>query len=125
MKPVARETIAERIGKLHALDTVGEPLQGAVRAIVPQESQLKDLLSGAWLGHPLHPPLTDVVIGSWTSAWLLDVLGSERVEPAADALVGIGILAALPTAAAGLSDWAELRGGTRRVGTVHAIGNTA
>jgi nitrite reductase/ring-hydroxylating ferredoxin subunit len=39
-------------------------------------------------------------------------------------LVAAGILAAVPTASAGLSDWAELRGGTRRVGSVHALGNT-
>jgi nitrite reductase/ring-hydroxylating ferredoxin subunit/uncharacterized membrane protein len=91
--------------------------------VIPQGSQLKDLLSGTWLGHPLHPPLTDVVIGTWTSALLLDLLGGERSEEAADSLVAAGIIAAVPTAAAGLSDWAELRGESRRVGLVHALGN--
>jgi nitrite reductase/ring-hydroxylating ferredoxin subunit/uncharacterized membrane protein len=124
MKPLPRETIAERIERLEALDRVSEPLQTAVRNAVPPQSDLKDLLSGTWLGHPLHPPLTDVVIGTWTSALLLDLLGDERTEAAADRLVAAGILAAVPTAAAGLSDWAELRGGSRRVGTVHALGNT-
>ena len=124
MKPLPRETIAERIERLEALDRVSEPLQTAVRNAVPPQSDLKDLLSGTWLGHPLHPPLTDVVIGTWTSALLLDLLGDERTEAAADRLVAAGILAAIPTAAAGLSDWAELRGGSRRVGTVHALGNT-
>jgi nitrite reductase/ring-hydroxylating ferredoxin subunit/uncharacterized membrane protein len=95
-----------------------------VRAAVPQESRLKDLLSGTWLGHPVHPPLTDVVVGAWTSALLLDLLGDERTEAAADRLVAAGVLAAVPTAAAGLSDWAELRGGSRRVGAAHALGNT-
>ena len=124
MKPLPRETIAERIERLEALDRVSEPLQTAVRNAVPPQSDLKDLLSGTWLGHPLHPPLTDVVIGTWTSALLLDLLGDERTEAAADRLVAAGILAAVPTAAAGLSDWAELRGGSRRVGIVHALGNT-
>ena len=124
MKPLPRETIAERIERLEALDRVSEPLQTAVRNAIPPQSDLKDLLSGTWLGHPLHPPLTDVVIGTWTSALLLDLLGDERAEAAADRLVAAGILAAVPTAAAGLSDWAELRGGSRRVGTVHALGNT-
>lgn len=124
MEPVVREVVAERIEQLNVLDPVSEPLQKAVRTLVPQESQLKDLLSGTWLGHPLHPPLTDVVIGAWTSALLLDVLGGEESEAAADRLVAAGVLAAVPTAAAGLSDWAELRGGSRRVGSVHAIGNT-
>ena len=124
MKPLARETIADRIEQLRPLDVVSGPLQQAVRKAVPQESELKDLLSGTWLGHPLHPPLTDVVIGAWTSALLLDLLGGERSEEASDRLVAAGIVAAVPTASAGLSDWAELRGGSRRVGSVHAIGNT-
>ena len=124
MEPAVREQIAERIESLEVLDPVSEPLQKAVRTVLPQESQLKDVLSGTWLGHPLHPPLTDAVIGAWTSALLLDLLGGERAEEAADRLVAAGILAAVPTAAAGLSDWAELRGGSRRVGSVHAIGNT-
>lgn len=124
MKPLAHELIAERIERLEPLDVVAEPLQQAVRAAVPQGSALKDLLSGTWLGHPLHPPLTDLVVGAWTSAFLLDMLGGKRSEQAADRLVAVGVLAAAPTAAAGLSDWAELRAGSRRVGTVHALGNT-
>jgi nitrite reductase/ring-hydroxylating ferredoxin subunit len=124
VKPVARETIAEQIERLEVLDAVSEPLQKAVRAAVPQDSELKDLLSGTWLGHPVHPPLTDVVIGAWTSALLLDLLGGEQGKQSADRLVAAGILAAVPTASAGLSDWAELRGGSRRVGSVHAVGNT-
>jgi nitrite reductase/ring-hydroxylating ferredoxin subunit/uncharacterized membrane protein len=123
MKPAAREHIAERIEGAAALDALATPLQTAVGVVVPGESEIKDLLSGTWLGHPLHPPLTDIVIGAWTSALLLDVVGGDDAESAADLLVGAGVLAALPTAAAGLSDWAELRGGTRRVGVVHAAGN--
>jgi nitrite reductase/ring-hydroxylating ferredoxin subunit len=63
------------------------------------------------------------VIGAWTSALLLDLLGGDHSEEAADRPIAAGILAAVPTAAAGLSDWAELRGGTRCVGVVHATGN--
>jgi nitrite reductase/ring-hydroxylating ferredoxin subunit/uncharacterized membrane protein len=124
MKPLMRQTIAEEIERFEPLDVVCEPLQKAVRAVVPEESQLKDLLSGTWLGHPLHPPLTDVVIGTWTSALLLDLFGGKHGGEGADRLVAAGIVAAVPTASAGLSDWAELRGGGRRVGFVHAIGNT-
>jgi len=119
-----RETLADRLERLRILDAPAEMLQRGVRAVVPNGSVAKDALSGTWLGHPVHPPLTDVVVGSWTSAWFLDAFGGKRVEPAADALVGVGILAAVPTAVSGLSDWAELREGTRRVGVVHALGNT-
>jgi len=125
MKPLPCARVPDRIERLAALDRLAEPLQKAARTIVPQGSQLKDLFSGTWLGHPLHPPLTDVVIGTWTSALLLDRLGGRHAEGAADRLVAAGILAAIPTAASGFSDWAELREGNRRVGTVHAVGNTA
>jgi nitrite reductase/ring-hydroxylating ferredoxin subunit len=124
VEPLARETVAEKIETLSALDAVAEPLQQAVRAVIPNRSKAKDALSGTWLGHPVHPPLTDLVVGSWTSALLLDLLGGEGAEDAAERLVGVGVLAALPTALAGLSDWADVRGGSRRVGTLHAIGNT-
>jgi nitrite reductase/ring-hydroxylating ferredoxin subunit/uncharacterized membrane protein len=124
VEPVARKRVAERVEQLDALDALADPLQQGARRVIPERSRLKDLLSGTWLGHPLHPPLTDVVIGAWTSALLLDLLGGERSEEAADSLVAAGILAAVPTAAAGLSDWAELRGESRRVGLVHALGNT-
>jgi nitrite reductase/ring-hydroxylating ferredoxin subunit/uncharacterized membrane protein len=124
MKPRARELVVERVEELGSLDGVSETLQRIVGHAVPQGSRLKDVLSGTWLGHPLHPPLTDVVIGAWTSALLLDLFSGDDGEEAADRLVAAGILAAVPTAAAGLSDWAELRGSSRRVGSVHAIGNT-
>jgi hypothetical protein len=55
MKPIGRELITVRIEQLGVLDTVSEPLQKAVRTAVPQESELKDLLSGTWLGHPAAP----------------------------------------------------------------------
>jgi nitrite reductase/ring-hydroxylating ferredoxin subunit/uncharacterized membrane protein len=119
-----RETIAGRLERLTFLDSAADLLQRGVRAAVPQDTAAKDVLSGTWLGHPVHPPLTDAVIGSWTSAWLLDLAGGERSRSGSELLLGAGIVAALPTAAAGLSDWAELRGGTRRVGLVHALGNT-
>jgi nitrite reductase/ring-hydroxylating ferredoxin subunit/uncharacterized membrane protein len=123
-EPLARELIAEKIEEVDALDTVAEPLQQAVRSVVPQDSVLKDVLSGTWLGHPVHPPLTDVVIGAWTSALALDLVGGDQTDKAAERLIGVGILAAVPTALTGASDWADVRGGDRRIGTVHALGNT-
>jgi len=122
LRPAARESITEQIKGLTFLDPAADVLQRAVRWAVPQDTVAKDALSGTWLGHPLHPPLTDVVVGSWTSALVLDTIG-ERGKAASEVLLGVGIASALPTVAAGASDWAELRGGTRRVGLVHALGN--
>ena len=121
---LVRESVVKKIEQLRALDAVAERLQWGVGALVPARSRAKDALSGTWLGHPLHPPLTDLVVGTWTSALLLDLVGGEGAEDAADLLVGVGVLAAVPTALSGLSDWADVRGANRRVGTLHAIGNT-
>ena len=81
------------------------------------------MLSGSRLGHPLHPLLTDIPIGTLVSASVLDLLAKERGEQAADLLVGLGLLSALPTAAAGAADWSDSYGPDQRVGAVHAIAN--
>jgi nitrite reductase/ring-hydroxylating ferredoxin subunit/uncharacterized membrane protein len=117
------QQLTKRVEKMEALDRFANFMQKFVSRIVPQESALKDLLSGTWLGRPLHPMLTDVVIGVWTSATVLDILGGKRAERAAGQLVFIGNVAALPTIAAGLSDWAELWGAQQRLGSIHALGN--
>src|SRR5438477_10135383 len=122
MGPIARETIASRIEGFEPLDTLADPLRNAVHKALPEDSPVRDALSGTWLGHPLHPLLTDVGIGAWTSALVLDLAG---VDGGADLLVGVGAAAAVPTALSGLSDWADLVDESRRVGAVHAVGNTA
>jgi nitrite reductase/ring-hydroxylating ferredoxin subunit/uncharacterized membrane protein len=116
--------LVHRLATSESVDKVGKPASTAV-ANALSSRPVKDALSGTWLGHPLHPMLTDLPIGSWTSAFVLDLIGGKRARPAADKLVGFGVLAALPTAAAGLSDWADTIGEERRIGTVHAGANVA
>src|SRR4051794_9492548 len=118
--------LARTIKSTGAVDGVAASLAKAVRSAL-KPGPAKDALSGTWLGHPLHPPLTDVVIGTWLSASLLDLIGG-RDRGAADRLVAAGVLGALPTAACGLSDWADAEPGgeaPRRVGIVHGAGNVA
>jgi nitrite reductase/ring-hydroxylating ferredoxin subunit len=119
-----RKALATRIEKLEAVDPLAERVQEIVRDILPSGSAAKDALSGTWLGHPLHPALTDVVVGSWTSAIILDCIGGRSSRPAVRRLIGVGIAASIPTAASGASDWSDLLGSSRRLGAVHAIGNT-
>lgn len=116
--------LAARLERAERLDVVARPVAKGVAKLVPQ-GPAKDLLSGTWLGHPLHPLLTDIPIGAWTSAFVLDLVGGKRARAAADQLIGLGVISALPTAAAGLSDWSDYLGAERRVGLVHAGANVA
>jgi nitrite reductase/ring-hydroxylating ferredoxin subunit/uncharacterized membrane protein len=77
-----------------------------------------------WLGHRFHPLLVPLPIGFWSGALVFDLLATKQARWAADTLVGAGIAAAVPTAAAGLSDWADAEPDGRRVGLVHATCNT-
>ncbi len=120
----ALERIVKRLEGQATLDRFGGPLAAAAgRASGP--APIKNVLSGTWLGHQLHPMLTDVPIGSWVAAGMLDLLGGAEDARAARRLIGVGVLAALPTAAAGASDWSETYGPEQRVGLVHALGNVA
>jgi uncharacterized membrane protein len=88
--------------------------------------EIGDALRGRWLGHALHPLLTDLPIGCWTSAALLDIVGGVRGREASQRLVGLGLAFVPLTAAAGLADWSAVRDApTRRVGAAHAAGNVA
>src|SRR5947208_269277 len=63
-----------------------------------------DALRGRWLGHALHPLLTDLPLGCWIGAGLLDLLGGKGGRRAAQRLVGLGLVFVPATAAAGMAD---------------------
>ena len=90
---------------------------------------LKNFLNGTWLGHPLHPLLTDVVVGGWTIAILLDLLaltfGVQNLGLASGISSGLGVLAALGAIAAGFMDWMDVDSPELAVGITHAIINIA
>ena len=114
--------ILDRVADLETFDKVIEPARQAVlKALKP--TALKDFLHGGWLGHPLHPVLVQVPVGSWVSAGLLDAIPPLR--PAATVLIGTGVAAAVPASLAGAADWSEQGTGVRRLGAIHAVMNTA
>jgi nitrite reductase/ring-hydroxylating ferredoxin subunit len=112
--------ILDRLSDVTAFDKVIEPARRLVQA-TPQG--VKDLLHGTWLGHPLHPVLVQVPVGSWLSAGLLDAVPPLR--PAATVLIGTGVAAAVPASLAGAADWSEQEIGVRRLGALHAVANSA
>lgn len=71
------------------------------------------------------PVLTDIPIGLFTSATVLDFLGRRRSRAAVNGLTALGIIGTVPTAAAGLADWSDTHGEDQRIGVIHAVANAA
>jgi uncharacterized membrane protein len=119
------EPIVRAVENAGFLDSVAKPAGRTVRKLL-SGGTFKDALSGTWLGHAVHPMLTDVVIGSFTSATLLDLLGGEELGAASERLIAVGIAAYGPTALTGANDWADAEpadDAVRRAGLVHAGSN--
>ena len=110
------EPLADQLQKLF-----GEVLaQGGEQA-----KQVKDVLNGVWFEHPLHPAVTDIPIGAWTCATMLDLAsaGDARLTKAADVLIGVGCLGAVGAAVTGVADWQDTYGKERRIGLAHGLLN--
>jgi hypothetical protein len=111
-----------RLEEARALDRPVRALEPSVRALFGTGTR-GSVLRGEWLGHALHPVLTDVVLGTWTSASLLDLLGGPGSSASAQRLVGSGLVAFGPTAWAGWAEWSAAGTRDKRVGLVHAVTN--
>jgi nitrite reductase/ring-hydroxylating ferredoxin subunit/uncharacterized membrane protein len=115
------ERIADRIERAEQLDPASEVLADAADKVLGNR-RVTDLASGTPIGHPLHPLLVTIPLGSWTASMIFDLTGDED---AADGLIGIGLVSALPAALAGWSDWRHTSGGEQRVGLIHGLLNGA
>jgi nitrite reductase/ring-hydroxylating ferredoxin subunit/uncharacterized membrane protein len=119
------EPVVRGVESAAVLDPVGKAVGKTVRKLL-SGGKLKEALSGTWLGHAVHPMLTDVVIGSFTSATMLDLLGGDEFDGASQRLIAVGIVAYAPTALTGVNDWADTEpaaDAVRRTGLVHAASN--
>jgi uncharacterized membrane protein len=79
-------------------------------------------------GHPLHPPLTDVTIGTYTFAAIaafLDIVGLSSTTAAHGWWVAllVGLASTVLTAVTGLADWLTITRGTElwKTATAHAL----
>src|SRR4051794_24384553 len=125
------DSAIERLEQADWLDRAGDPLAQAVHGAYASGGaagqQLKDAAHGTWLGHPLHPVLTDIPIGAWTTAAVLDVAEAQFDDPgygrAADLAIAVGLAGAAVAAVTGLTDWSDTDGGAKRLGLVHGVAN--
>lgn len=122
------------IGNLIERQTWLEPVENTLQTVAeatlkPAGQGVRDFLHGTWLGHPLHPAISDLPIGAWSTAALFDVIdsftGEETYAEAADLAVKVGVVTAVGVATAGLCDWHKIgEGPARRAGALHALFNS-
>jgi nitrite reductase/ring-hydroxylating ferredoxin subunit/uncharacterized membrane protein len=110
------------------LDTVADPVQKYINSLFAgggSARQVKNVLNGVWLGHPLHPMVTDVPVGAWTATLVLDgvsaLSGSESLATAADLTLATGLAGAISSAASGFTDWSDTYGKERTLGLAHGL----
>ena len=125
------EALMKVVDQQEALDRLSDQIQPLVRdafnAAGPAGREVKNILHGTWLGHPLHPALTDVPLGAWTAALALDAMesisGRRELAAGADAAIAVGLVGAAGAAVTGLTDWSETNGRARKVGILHGLLN--
>ena len=123
--------LEEMIDRQSWLGPVDTGLQQVANVALDQKGTtaqaVRNFLHGTWLGHPLHPALTDVPVGAWTVAAVLDlqelVTGDPSIRKGADAAIGIGLIGAAGSAVTGLNDWQYTHGAARRMGVLHGLLN--
>ena len=79
---MADELPLELIERQEWLEPVESGLQRAVAGTFDSAGtagrKVRNFLHGVWLGHPLHPVLTDIPVGAWTAAVILDLVDERR-----------------------------------------------
>jgi nitrite reductase/ring-hydroxylating ferredoxin subunit/uncharacterized membrane protein len=123
--------VEEAIQRIPVLEKISDEVAGAIHNAVLKGGEptrkLADLLHGTWLGHPLHPVLTDVTIGAWLCGVFLDAVavmkGDRGAARAADTLIAAGCVSAVPTALAGLADYSTIDKPASKAATLHALLN--
>jgi nitrite reductase/ring-hydroxylating ferredoxin subunit/uncharacterized membrane protein len=117
------QKLSEQI--LDAMPWLDGPAETVQKALAPYlgaegRTDVKDILNGTWLGHPLHPALVTLPLGFWTTTMVLDLAGQED---AADLSLQLGVLGALAAAVTGAAQWQDTWGKARRLGFLHATLN--
>lgn len=124
-----QNAIVRNLSGMESLDRIGSPLQSAVDGALAKVPVVRKTLQGtSWLGHALHPALTDFPIGAWAAGFVLDMIevggGKLRHRDAADIVHLFGFGSACLAGITGLAEYADAREPEqKRVGVVHGLLN--
>src|SRR6266699_2637916 len=131
LNPPIRNIVAELVENQSWLDKLATPLQNWQAKVFGKQDDLqyvaKDMLNGTWLGHPLHPVLVSLPLGTWSVTTLCDLLALNTEDPAmeraADITLAVGLVGALGAAVTGFTQWSDTESTDRRVGLFHGLLN--
>ena len=127
-----QELFAE-VGRWRWLETLNDRVSAVLQPLYDRHRDnlaVELMHGGRWIGHSLHPALSDLPIGLWSGTLVLDALGKDvptgdsRLDPAGT-LSAAGLLAAVATVATGVTDWTVSDGEDRRMGLFHGVLNVA
>ncbi len=122
------EAIDQKEGPIADAGTaVSNAIHNAVLAGGEPARKVADVLHGTWLGHPLHPVLTDITIGAWVLGSMFDTIGAisddDGIRTVADRLTEVGTISAVPTALTGLTDFSTFPDWSATPATIHGATN--
>lgn len=121
------------VGRWQWLGTLNDRVSAVVQPLYDRHRDnlaVELMHGGRWAGHALHPALSDLPIGLWSGAVVLETLGKDapvagrRLDPAGT-LSAAGLVSAVATAATGIADWTVSDGEDRKIGLFHGVLNTA
>lgn len=126
--PVVEEQLEALPGFPKVSQQVADAIHTTVLDQAPLSRHVADALHGSWLGHPLHPALVHIPIGSWALSALFDLFevtsGDRNAGQTADLLITIGATAAVPTALAGMADYSAMKQDATTLAAAHGMLNS-
>ena len=125
------------IGRIEAAEVLDRPgyllgkaFSRTTQVVGRPGKNVGNVLHGCPYGHPMHPLLVALPIGTWTLTLSLDLLAAVGLlrdrgsRQAATIALRAGSAGALAAIATGLADWQHLNGRDKRAGLVHGSVNT-
>lgn len=111
------------LGSVERLEVLDGPAAASSRAAgrLIGRGRFARALRGSWLGHPVHPLLITLPIGTWMVSAVFDLVFRDATT--ARRLLAVGLAATPPTVLAGWADYTLLDRRQQRVGLVHAASN--
>ncbi len=128
----AIKQVVRQIENQEWLETLSDSVEenvvvGAYEKLGESQWPIRNVLHGSFLGHPLHPMVSDIPVGAWTITQIFDtadvVFGKKDLRAGADTALVVGLLGGSITALSGWADWKHTKEETQRMGLVHGLLN--